>query len=382
VTRGSSRALSVPSRANNRARRRLLTRGRVMKAIGLVVLALVVAPALFIVVRCSGSGSQPASAVAELARGITGYARGESLTFLTLPEWFIVYSTEEYAHFIGQHRPSGFPYFGSIGQYWSYYGSVCAVTRREYAFDAGYNTMLGVIGTSFTVENVIKGLYENIVGRMSEWVGGIDTPEDALARRTALEYGAFMHTVPWYEFRFAGRLRSLWTDVPLWGPHVIRKWERRFALTAEYAVKAGYGWVIWKATKAAYGDEDLRIHAVVTDAPREIFDDPRVRLVRAGGDRSFVVTLPRYEQFTHTVLGLQARGIRFVDIAGNDEILVTAIVPAAMQYQSQGGVIASRPILTDASRKRIAVRAPVRSLSDVIAHLKERRGSIEHLYDY
>jgi hypothetical protein len=164
VTRGYSRAFSVPSRATNRARRRLLTRGRVIKAIGLVVLALAVAPALFIVVRCSGSGSQPANAVPELARGITGYARGESLTFLTLPEWFIVYSTEEYAHFIGQHRPSGFPYLGSIGQYWSCYGSVCAVTKREYAFDAGYNTMLGVIGKSFTVENVIKGLYETSSG--------------------------------------------------------------------------------------------------------------------------------------------------------------------------------------------------------------------------
>jgi hypothetical protein len=79
-----------------------------------------------------------------------------------------------------------------------------------------------------------------------------------------------MHTVPWYEFRFAGRLRSLWSDVPLWGPHVIRKWERRFALTVEYAVKAGYGWVIWKATKAAYGDEDLRIYARRGRAARDL----------------------------------------------------------------------------------------------------------------
>ncbi len=91
--------------------------------------------------------------------------------------------------------------------------------------------------------------------------------EDALARRTAREYGTFMHRTPWYQFPFGSRLAALWREVPLTGPHMVRKIERRMALTAEYAIKAVYGLIIRKASGAAYEGEDLRIYARVADTP-------------------------------------------------------------------------------------------------------------------
>lgn len=130
-------------------------------------------------------------------------------------------------------------------------GSICAVTKREFPFNAGAHVMLAVIGTSFTVENGLKGLYETTIGRLSEWTGTTNTPEDAFAQRVALEYGRFMHTVPWYEFPFAARLKTLWKETPTRGPHFVRKWERRFALTAEYGAKAAYGWVICAGERPA-----------------------------------------------------------------------------------------------------------------------------------
>ena len=48
---------------------------------------------------------------------------------------------------------------------------------------------------------------------------------------------------------------------------MLRKVERRLALTAEYAIKAVYGFVIRKASGAAYAGEDLRIHARVGETP-------------------------------------------------------------------------------------------------------------------
>ena len=84
---------------------------------------------------------------------------------------------------------------------------------------------------------------------------------------TAQEYGAFMHTVPWYQFPFGARLAALWSETPMWGPQPLRKWERRAALTAEYSFKAGYGWLIGMATSSAYAPEDLKCLRACRNAP-------------------------------------------------------------------------------------------------------------------
>ena len=46
--------------------------------------------------------------------GLSGYLRAEAFTFLTVPEWYIVYSTDEYAAFVRRQPPSAFPYLGAI----------------------------------------------------------------------------------------------------------------------------------------------------------------------------------------------------------------------------------------------------------------------------
>ena len=195
----------------------------------------------FVGVKCYSAAPATRPPAVPPPDGVAGYTRAEAFTYLTLPEWFIVYSTDEYAAFIATGRPSGFPYLGSIRQYWGFYASACAETRRRHPFETGYHVMLGVIGASFTIESSIRYVYEHTFGAATEWISSTDTGEDALARRTAREYGAFMHRTPWYEFSFASRLAALWREVPWTGPHMLRKIERRMALTAEYAIKAAYG---------------------------------------------------------------------------------------------------------------------------------------------
>src|SRR5262249_37729279 len=169
-------------------------------------------PALFIGVGCYRPFAHPAEPPAETLRataGVPNYAREGSATFLTLPEWYIVYSTEEYAAFLTTRPPSPVPWFGSISQFWRIYHAACRATRYEYAFDSGVHLMLGVIGVSFSAEQAVKGAYETTLGRLAESLGGHRTEEDVFARRTTAEYGRFMHTVPGYEFSFATKLRSL-----------------------------------------------------------------------------------------------------------------------------------------------------------------------------
>ena len=96
-----------------------------------------------------------------------------------------------------------------IGQYWGAYGAACDATRGRYPFEMGYHVMLGVIGVSLTAEYGIKAIYENTVGRTTEWLFSTDTPEDVFAAGVAAEYGQFMHTTPWYQFPFADRLGTL-----------------------------------------------------------------------------------------------------------------------------------------------------------------------------
>jgi hypothetical protein len=337
----------------------------------------------FVGINCYSSTPATRPPAVAAPDGIANYTRAEAFTYLTLPEWFIVYSTDEYAAFIARTDPSSFPYLGSIRQYWGFYSTACAETRRTHPFETGYHVMLGVIGASFTIENSLRFVYERTVGAVTAWISSTDTAEDALARRTAHEYGTFMHRTPWYEFPFASKLTALWRDVPWTGPHVLRKIERRFALTTEYAIKAMYGFVIRKASGAAYAGEDLRIYARVADTPLPALSDPRVKVVQTIEPQRYVVTLPRYEDFTATALALTGKGARFTDIAGNDVLLVTALARRGIATDFPGAeLVTARPILTDPTMQRLALRVRVGSLGDLVDQLARTGASIEHLYDY
>jgi hypothetical protein len=355
--------------------------------VALLIMLTVTLPTVFIAVSCYRPFTHHPGQAAEAFRataGVPSYTREGSATFLTLPESYIVYSTEEYAAFVATRPPSRFPWFGSIAQFWRTYAGACRATRKAYAFDPGAHLMIGVIGVSFSAEQAVKGAYEATLGRLAEWVGGHGTEEDAFARRTAEEYGRFMHTVPWYEFPFAATLRTLWRETPLWGAHPGRKWERKVFLSAEYGAKALYGRLIRSATGAVYAPEDLEIRAWMEDVPDDAFADGRVKNVRTLGPRVFIVALPRYEKFTAVALGLVHRGARFRDIAGNDVIVLTAFGPrdARRALPPQAGVVLDEPVLTKPGVTRLAVRAPVRSLGEIVAALEARGATIEHLYDY
>lgn len=370
--------------ARRRGRLFRLTK-RLLQAAILLVAVATAASTIFIGVQCysSGSRTQPPPRAASSATGkLKDYSRQEASTFLTLPEWYIVYNTEEYARFIGAHSPSNFPYGGSISQYWRYYGGMCAATRGIYPFSGGNHMMLAVIGSSFTAEYIVKGLYENTVGRVTEWIGGRATPEDAFAQKTAAEYGLFMHTVPWYEFPFFAKVAQLWRQTPMTGPHFIRKWERKLALTAEFTAKGIYGKLIGFSSGAAYGAEELRIYAWVENVPDAVFADGVVTKVEQLGPRSYIVALPRYEAFTTRTKLLVKQGVRFLEIAGNEDILVTIIAREAVKPGSGVVSVLDEGFLTDSSTRRVALAVPVRLLHDVMLHLERSGATIEHIYDY
>jgi hypothetical protein len=301
-------------------------------------------------------------------------------TYLTFPEWFLVFSPDEYADQLQARRPaSAFPFFGHVAQFWDAYRQVIRATSR-YPFNGEYHTMIVVIGVSTTVEYAIKGAYETLVGRLTELSApGNDTPEDRLAARQARDYVDFVRVRPWYEFDFVAPLRELWRQ-PAWGPHPLRKWERRYLLTSEWAVKAAYAALLqWgaRSTFHAPAPTTYTIVAGLDGAP-----PAGVRVEHREGTRALAV-LPRYQGFTDASLALARRGARFVEIAGNrGPILVSVVVPAGEPVAPGERVLIRQPILTRPGHERRVLELPVAALAAQLARDNARGIAIEHVFDY
>ena len=312
-------------------------------------------------------------------------------SYFSYPEWYIVWSYEERAQYLPKNLPSGFPYFASISQYWRSYCFICGLTQSRHQFNFGDHLSSFVLGGSFALEYSIRGAYEQTVGRASEWTSSHElVEEDAYAARVAREYADFVYIRPFYEFHFAHALKQLWKETPLWGKHPLRKWERKFILSVDYGLESIYAWILEKASHLTYGAESGETYAWIENAPETIFHEfPRIKVdqekTKALGRQSFVVSIPRYQEFTDLAVKLAAKDVHFVQIAGNNEIMLTVVAPKEWSYDlpsSEGSLLFTEDFLTQPNVKRIALECPVRSLHSVLNHLASGGIKIEHIYDY
>jgi hypothetical protein len=354
-------------------------------AVALVVfVALLSAPVVWIEGMCTAPsarvGPRPPALVQE-----PGYERRESDSYLSFPEWHIVYAYEDLAGVVRDGDESDFAYGGQIAAFWR---SFCALNRVVTARGgAGLDTkvMLYTIGWSFTAELAVKGAYENTVGRLFEWLRGArKTDEDIFAGRDLAEYARFLRQTPWYEYPFGSRLVAFWRETPLLGADLPRKLERRGALTLEYGVKAIYGRLIGLASTTALGAADLEIKTVVvgldaSDTTRE----PRIKVVRELGSGRTLIVTPRYQAYTDLLVGLARRGRDVVEIAGNRRILVTVLAPPGPLPPLPGSDrLFELPIQSQGGRRRVGLDVDVTQLTAAIRAIERIGATIEHLYDY
>jgi len=372
-----------------------LARSRRVRRIGVVLLlagcaGLATAAAAFLIV--AGRAQRDFRPVLEalspersaLIARIPKYRRAEESTYLTFSEWYLVFNPQEYAEFLRSYPPSQFPYWKSLRQIWGGYAQVYAIARRHYPFNGGDHLSIVVIATSATIEWVIKGAYENTIGRLSEWIGGgSSTAEDRYAAEVAREYGDFVPTRPFFEFPFGHRLIGLWSKTDFFGPHFIRKCERKFFLSLEYGVKWIYSAAIRAGSHAVYGVADTEVFASATNISDAAFATPGVRKVQPLGDGAWIITVPHYQGFTDTVPLLAQQGVHFEEIAGNDEIMLTLIAPTAWRYDlSAGRPLFTMELLSGTGFERVAVQAPIKSLDQMLREIATKGLRLEHLFDY
>lgn len=313
-----------------------------------------------------------------------GYRRKLNNTFFTFPEWYIVYSFEDFGRFLDRSSESHFNYLGHIFGFWH---SFCTINRAVPTTGESrteVKTMIYIIGVSYSVEYAVKGLYENAIGRVFEWIRGERrTPQDEFARTVMQDYAAFLYTIPWYKYPFREKLDGLMAiSAPT--PSKLRSRERDFALGAEYFVKIGYAALIQKALDAGGDDEPRDImFAVATLPPQVLAKEPRIKPVRALTQQWQLVQTPRYKALTEILQSLLDQGFGLAEIAGNHDILITVIAPDAAKLDIGGTTeLFSLELDGRPGFRRAGLKARIGRLVEINRDLKAKGANIEHFYDY
>ena len=308
------------------------------------------------------------------------FERREANTYLTYPEWHIVYAYDGLAEALKRGDEHRFDYWASIAGFWR---SACAVMRvadEHGGADWDTRSMIHTIGVSFTAEMTAKAGYEETIGRATARMRGQEkTPQDQIVAAMASDYAAFLRQTPWYEYPFTRERRDLWA-APTQGS--VRAWERRFGIGLEFTAKAAYARVIAGAVSAT-ALAVLIIRSVVDGLDEaELSTIPDVAIIgpRAGGVE---IETPRYDRFTRILADIARRGGTVREIAGNDDIMVTLTVPADAQGSSvRHGRVIMRTRRDGFPGDRLLVDVKVTELALLLnAHPLGDPG-VEHVFDY
>lgn len=339
------------------------TAKRLLGALLIAVVGLL-APVAYVELACRGE-AQAADHAALLP---PEHHRPEARTLLTYPEWHIVHAYDDYAQVIAAGDPHDYGYLRAITGFWS---SLCALSQQAGAHggvDAGTKQMVYVIGVSFSAELLLKAAYEETLGRVATLVRGEGrTATDDLSAQQAASYTAFLQQVPWYKWDFAGEraaLGALEADS-------FRDTERRVALGLEYGAKSAYAGVIAKAVEGV-GADALTLRLVARDVP-ELEGVTRVETSPEGE----VLETPRYRELTHMLVAMAEGGAQFIEIAGNDDIMFTALSDRA----EEPGALHSFPRQGYGDHRHL-ILVKVADLAETLRGLDARGLALEHIHDY
>lgn len=337
-------------------------------ALGLLLVAVaLLAPVAYVELACRGTP------VADTHEPLVApeHRRSEARTVMTYPEWHIVYAYEDYAATIRAGDPHDYRFLPEIRRFWR---SACVANRASAALggaDWTARQTIHVIGMSFTAEMLLKALYEETLGRAATSIRGEGrAPLDDLSAAQATAYADFLHQVPWYRWDFArdaAALDAAQTDA-------FRDRERGLALGIEYGVKGAYARAIGAAV-AATGFDELTMRSVVAGLPPEELGGVEGVTVIAERPEGVEVETPRYEAFDRLARDLAARGATFVEIAGNDRIMLTALT---QDDEPVAGEILRLPRQGEGGWRHL-VLLPVGGLATALA---ESRLVVEHVHDY
>ena len=90
----------------------------------------------------------------------------------------------------------------------------------------------------------------------------------------------------------------------------------------------------------------------------------------------------RYQVFTEMIPRLIAKGVTFVEIGGNDEILATVLSNDEVTAPEGSRMLFSYQLPADPAQRRTGLIIAIRRLHAVLPALTTAGARIEHVYDY
>lgn len=341
-----------------------------------VVTLLLLLPVAYVEVACRGDAQ--AQTYQPLITDPT-FQRQEANTYLTYPEWHIVFAYDGLAQALKNGDEYAFDYVPSISRFWS---STCTLTRvagEHGGADWGTRSMIHTIGVSFTAEMLAKGLYEETVGRVTTWVrGSRKTPQDLAVAAMATDYASFLRQTPWYMYPFDRERKKLW-DAPV--DQWIRGWERRVGIGLEFKAKAAYAKAIAQAV-AATGEAQLVIRTIVSGIDVQALSQmPNVKVIGTRTEGIEIET-PRYDLYTRLLVDIAKQGGVIREIAGNDEIMLSLTVPEGASTGMDPGIVLLRMKRDGIAGDRVLVHVKVADLATFLRAHPPGDPGLEHVFDY
>ena len=343
------------------------------------VIAAAAAPVVWVETSCHVDAAVPPPTSA-FNLPDAGYRRAEGDSFLTFPEWYIVYAYDDLAAVTRQSSESAFDYIGSVTGFWR---SLCGATEaagKVGPASSDQRVTDDIIGVSFTAEMLVIGAWERSVGALTVAARGpARTPEDEFALKVADDYAGFLRQTPWYRYPFWPTLARFWGETPF--EPSIRSVERRVALTLEYGGKGLYARAL--GYLAGISSADLTIRSVIAGLDDADFaGDARLKKVADLGAGATLIETPRYQAFTDILVRFAHHGRRPLEIAGNRRILTTALTPPGVSVAPAGRQLFALPLQGRPGWRRVGIDVDVKDLSEQILDVERKGAEFEHAYDY
>jgi len=314
---------------------------------------------------------------------IKGYYRDEAQSFLTVPEWYLVFNPKEYADYLEEgNNPSDFPFYASIDEYWTLYDRSMKLVSGAYAENDEYNTMLKVIGVSITMEYTAKMLYENTIGRVFSWFSnGTFSDQEKTIVAAQRAYSDFIYDKAWYEFKFMPWVAKVWSVSNSAESNWFRKIERTFFFTLEFTFKAGYAKLIEWAAKASYEEPVTNIYLLASTAD-SLKTSPDLKIIHEQMEKK-IIGITRWGVFTKTILEIADKNIDITEIGGNDEIVVSVMMDKDQpNIFTNDQLLYKSNVVSKPHRERQVYLLPVDRLLSFVKQGKEKGVEIEHIFDY
>ena len=166
------------------------------------------------------------------------------------------------------------------------------------------------------------------------------------------------------------------------GDDPYRTTERKWAFGSAYAIKQAYADLIRKGLAATSDPALLDIHVWVKGPIGEaVRSETDAALERSMGDDGAIFVTRRYQAFTDMIPRLIAKGVTFVEIGGNDEILVSVLSSAPVTAPEGSRQLFSHALPAKPAERRTGLTVAVRRLHTVLPALTAAGARLEHVYD-